>query len=310
MLVLLVLFSAGTYLFIPSNLVVSSATVVHTAENGVVKHALDEKNWAHWWNYLHSDTNSAVQPSVHLFSSGNDSFYITQKFYKSADIGIRHHNHTIPTKFLIIPFSTDSTGISWNYSERASSNPFTRFMQYREAAAVKKNMDSVLMNLSSFLNKVQNVYGIPITRTSIQDTLFVSAKTILSAQPHTPEVYALIKKIQAFVAAKGIRQTGNPIYNITPAENNQYQLMAAIPVDKGVPENPVFSNKHMVKGSFMVTDVVGGEQAVDNAWKSLLEYFADYRKTSMAINFTMLITDRQYQPDSSKWITRLYQPVY
>jgi predicted transcriptional regulator YdeE len=310
LVIALIVLSACSYLFIPSNLAVSSTAVVHASENGVVKHALDEKNWPGWWNYTHSDTNAAVPVPVRSFTYGNDSFYITENFYKSANINIRHGSQSIPTKFLVIPFSTDSTGIAWQYTGKASLNPFTRFMQYREAVAVKKNMDSVLANLTGFLGKLQNVYGIPIARTSIQDTLFASAKTIIPAYPHTPEVYALVKKIQAYAAANGCKQTGNPIYNITPTENNQYQLMAAIPVDKAVPVNSGFTNKHMVKGSFMVTDVVGGEQAVEKAWKSLQEYFADYRKTSMAINFTMLITDRQYQPDSSKWITRLYQPVY
>ena len=71
-----------------------------------------------------------------------------------------------------------------------------------------------------------------------------------------------------------------------------------------------YTFKKMIKGSFMVTEVVGGEYTVAKASKSLQQYFTDYKKTSMAINFTMLITDRMYQPDTTKWITRLYQPVY
>lgn len=304
-----ILFAAGTYLFIPSRLNVSSTDVVHSSENGVVRHALDEKNWPLWWNYQR-DSNSAVRQAATSFTKGGDSFFISTKFYKSADITILHGNNPIVTKFLIVPLSNDSTRVIWHYGIASSLNPFTRFIQYREAAGIRRNMDSVLVNLHGFLGKLQNVYGIPIARTSIQDTLFVSAKTTLKVYPHTPDVYSLLKKIRSYVAANGSKQSGNPIYNITPLGNGEFQLMAAIPVDKAVTENATFTNKKMVKGSFMVTEVVGGEQAVDNAWKSLLEYFTDYRKTSMAINFSMLITDREYQPDSSKWITRLYQPVY
>ena len=304
-----ILFAAGTFLFIPSRLTVSSTDVVQSSENGVVRHALDEKNWPLWWNYLRDSSASTRTPAT-SFAKGGDSFSISTKFYKSADITVLHDNKPILTKFLIVPLSNDSTQVLWQYGIASSLNPFTRFMQYREAAGIRRNMDSVLANLHGFLGKLQNVYGIPIARTSIQDTLFVSAKNTFKVYPHTPDVYALLKTIRAYVTASGSKQTGNPIYNITALGNGDYQLMAAIPVDKAVTENATFTNKKMIKGSFMVTEVVGGEHAVDNAWKSLLEYFSDYRKTSMAINFSMLITDREYQPDSSKWITRLYQPVY
>ena len=40
------------------------------------------------------------------------------------------------------------------------------------------------------------------------------------------------------------------------------------------------------------------------------KYFQDYKKISMAMSFTMLVTDRMLQTDSSRWITRLYEPVY
>lgn len=304
-----ILFAAGTYLFIPSRLNVSSTDVVQSSENGVVRHALDEKNWPLWWNYLR-DSSASTRIAATSFTKGGDSFAISTKFYKSADITILHGGKPLVTKFLIVPLSNDSTQVIWQYAIASSLNPFSRFMQYREAAGIRRNMDSVLANLHGFLGKLQNVYGIPIARTSIQDTLFVSAKNTMKQYPHTPDVYALLKSIQAYAAASGSKQTGNPIYNITALGNGDYQLMAAIPVDKAVTENATFTNKKMIRGSFMVTEVVGGEQAVDRAWKSLLEYFSDYRKTSMAINFSMLITDREYQPDSSRWITRLYQPVY
>ena len=68
--------------------------------------------------------------------------------------------------------------------------------------------------------------------------------------------------------------------------------------------------KNMVKGNFMISEVVGGDYSVNKASKSLQQYFTDFHLTSMAMSFTMLVTDRILQPDSSKWITKLYQPVY
>ena len=302
----LALFCICIYIFIPSKLNISSAIVINTTDNGTERFIIDENNWSKWWNYSATDTK---KPASSFIVNG-DVFRLTEKFYKSAKINIQHGKQQVETKLVIIPLRLDSTGIEWKYVDTMSVNPFTRFMQYLEAKQIKKNMDQVLNNLRLFLAKNENVYGIPIERTSIKDTLFISAKSIFTEYPGTPDIYGLINKIQLFTANKGARQTGNPIYNITEIDRSQFQLMAAIPVDRSIMDADGFSLKKMIKGSFIVTEVVGGEYSVAKASKSLQQYFTDYKKTSMAINFTMLITDRMYQPDSTKWITRLYQPVY
>ncbi|MBS1565351.1 MAG: hypothetical protein JST39_13240, partial [Bacteroidetes bacterium] len=68
--------------------------------------------------------------------------------------------------------------------------------------------------------------------------------------------------------------------------------------------------RKMVPGAFMVTDVRGGDETVVYALSQMRLYFDDYKKTSMAIPFAALITDRQQEPDSSRWVTRIYAPVY
>jgi hypothetical protein len=245
-----------------------------------------------------------------MYILNGDEFKMTHVFYRSANIHIHHKELELESKLVMIPLRLDSTAIEWKSAVTTSANPFSRFFQYLEMKSVKKNMDQVLATLKRFLSKNENIYGISIQRTSIKDTSFISAKSVFKTYPSTPQIYGLIQTIQAFTAKNNVKQTDAPIYNITQIENGQYQLMAAIPVDRTLPDNNTFSSKRMVRGSFMVTEVVGGEYTVEKALQSLKQYFNDYRKTSMAINFTMLITDRMLQPDTCKWITKLYQPVY
>lgn len=269
---------------------------------------MNEENWNKWWNY--GDSNSQIKQPAGVFTIYGDVFNLTEKFYNAAKITIQHKQQTVISNLVIIPLGLDSTGIEWKYSVISSSQPFKRLTQYLEAKEIKKTIDKVLSNLRLFLAEPENIYGIQIERTSIKDTLFISAKSTHTKYPTTPDVYNLIKKIQLFASGKGIKQTGNPIFNINETDNKQFQLMAAIPTDTELADEKGFAFKKMIKGSFMVTEVTGGEYSVTQASKSLQQYFTDYKKTSMAINFTMLITDRIYQPDTTKWITRLYQPVY
>jgi hypothetical protein len=304
---LVAVFCIGVYVFIPAKLSMASSTVIAVTDNGADRFITHANNWAKWWGY---DSLHTVSSTSNLYVLNGSAFRMTHAFYKSADIHISHKDLELESKLMMIPLHMDSTAVEWKSEVSTSPNPFTRFMQYLEVKSIKKNMDQVLETLKRFLSKNENVYGISIERTSIKDTAFISTKSVFKTYPTTPQVYGLIKTIQDFAAKNNVKQTDAPIYNIMLVENGLYQLMAAIPVDRQLPDNNTFSSKRMVRGSFMVTEVVGGEHTVEKASQSLKQYFSDYRKTSMAINFTMLITDRMLQPDTSKWITKLYQPVY
>lgn len=310
LLAVLVILCLAIYIFIPGKLTVTSTTVIGTTDIGIERFIIDETQWAKWWDYRGSDSASHLLSGPRYFIRGSDVFKLSQKFYKSIDIEIDHNKHPLTSKLAIIPLALDSTGIEWKCVVTTGANPYTRLIQYFEARKIKKNMDDVLNNLRLFLSKNENVYGIPIERNHLKDTLYVSAKSTLANYPSTPVIYELIKKIQAYLTRNNVKQTGNPIFNVTEIANGNFQLMAALPVSTAVPEVAGFSIKHMVRGSFMITEVTGGDFAVDKASKSLQQYFQDFRRTSMAMSFTMLVTDRLYQPDSTKWITRLYQPVY
>jgi predicted transcriptional regulator YdeE len=309
LLTLVILAVAAIYIFIPARLSITSSTTVRTTDIGTERFLMDESKWPLWWNY-----NDSSLPNTNLhpvrFFAGKDEYKMADKFYKSATIRISHDLQQIGSKLAIIPLLLDSTGIEWNCSLDLGSNPYKRLTGYLDAKQIKKNMDTVLTSLRLFLSKNENVYGIPIEKNHLKDTLYVTTKTTLQAYPTIPVIYDLIKKIQGYASQNGANQTGSPIFNVTDMGNGHFQLMAGIAVDKNIPEKNDFSVKHMVRGNFMITEVVGGDQVVNKASQNLHQYFADYRKTSMAMSFTMLVTDRMYQPDSSKWITKIYLPVY
>lgn len=311
LLATIVVGSISAYLLIPGQLTISSAAIMQASENGTNRFVLDKANWPKWWGY--SDTANHGSPeklTTDSFILNGDVYTVTESLYKSAKVNILHNQEQIKSNLVIIPLAIDSTGIEWKCSITTSANPFKRFMQYQEAKEIKRNMETVLGNLQAFLSKKDNIYGIHIERTSTNDTLFVSAKAVFATYPATPDIYRMIQKIQGFIKTRGAVQTGNPIFNISEPGEGQFQLMCAIPINKVITGQDQFSIKKMVKGSFMVAEVVGGDHIVHKASKSLHQYFEDYQKTSMAINFTMLITDRLYQTDTTKWITKLYYPVY
>ena len=62
-------------------------------------------------------------------------------------------------------------------------------------------------------------------------------------------------------------------------------------------------------GNILITEVKGGSNKINNAYKQIRNYISDYNRIAPAIPFESLVTDRSKEPDSSKWVTRIYYPV-
>jgi hypothetical protein len=308
--VAMVVFCLAIYLFIPEKIPVSSVATMNTTDNGTQRFLIDETQWNKWWNYQDTSGNRNKQANSGTFVANHTRFSIKEKLYRSLLVGIAYQQEHIDSKLTVIPLKLDSTAVEWQFSLNGGYNPFRRIKQYLIARSVKKDMDDVLRHLQNFLSKNENIYGITIQKETTKDTLYLTRKTFLQNEPGTADVYHLIKTITDYAATKKLQPVGSPIYNITLMQDQQYQLMAGVPINKDLPDANGYSTKHMVKGSFMTTDVIGGVTEVQKASHALKQYFSDYRKTSMAMNFTMLVTDRLFQPDSSKWVTKLYMPVY
>src|SRR5206468_2086028 len=104
--------------------------------------------------------------------------------------------------------------------------------------------------------------------------------------------------------------TGNPMYNVTALEKDTVRLMVALPVNKFLPQTNSVIPVKMVQGNFLATQVTGGEYTVRNALATIQNFMADNNKTPMAIPFSYLITNRVDEPDTSKWVTKIYMPVF
>ncbi len=306
---ILLLIVLSTYIFIPSKLTVSSIAIIEANENGALRNITDENKWHKWWNYGGQNSISTSQQPTLLFTCNNNNYELAEKQYKSVKIKIENKGRSIESIMFLIPIKTDSTVVKWQFTIAASSNPFKRIFDYQAAKEMKGCMNNILDHLKSFLEKKENVYGVNLERTSFKDTLLISTKAASDTYPSTSFIYNLVESLKSYAINKGAIQTGAPIYNITE-RGNQFNVMVALPVNKVLPDEGKFAFKKMIPGSFITTTVTGGEQSINNAMQQIHQYFDDYHLTRMAINFKMLITDRSAEPDTTKWITRVYQPVY
>ncbi|HZH63621.1 MAG TPA: GyrI-like domain-containing protein, partial [Flavisolibacter sp.] len=138
----------------------------------------------------------------------------------------------------------------------------------------------------------------------------ISTSTTTSGYPSADRIYSLIDKLQAFAQTKGAKQTGQPMLNINTPDSISYRVQVALPVDKKLKdEGDIFYRWMLGGGNILVMEVKGGYATINKAFMEMENYVRDFSRTAPAIPFQSLITDRRKEPDTGKWVTKLYWPV-
>ncbi len=295
----------GVAFLMPSRINIDKTVFVKAKKNTVNRAINDIQLWKKWWP--DSPGNTAAGDAL----SYNNIVYEPQLpgLYAVA-IGIQQGSKSYKTIFSIIAYNADSVLLSWKGSIPVTSNPFTRIAQYMHAKKAGDDMEAILHAAQKFISDPQNVYGIAITNQIVKDTLLLNTQAVFDHSPSTDEIYALINKLTKAADNEKAPVTGYPMMNIEKKDSARYLLRVALPVSQPVTEQQGIEIKRMVPGNILVSnDITGGSNAVEHAYKQMMNYVHDFNKTLAAISFQSLITNRQLEKDSTKWMTRIYCPV-
>ncbi|OQP49315.1 hypothetical protein A4H97_28660 [Niastella yeongjuensis] len=293
---------AGIYLFIPARLDIVQVTPINCTVPGAYRNMATADKWKNWW------PGSSWSSNSFLFQDGR--YAITKKLLNTLEIGILHNKSSIKSTLYLVPAGGDSTTLQWTCTYPTSLNPVTRIQHYRQAINLKSNMAALLNHFKSFAEKIENIYGITIQETVFKDSFLISTKKYLAGYPSVEEIYSLIGDLKKYSAAQEAKQTGIAILNITPLSPFGYQLMVALPINKPIAANGRFFNQRIPLNHFWVTRVHGGDATVKEALYQFQLYIQDHHRTLMALPFQQLITDRSIEPDTTRWITDVYVPLF
>lgn len=307
-LIILAVGFTALYYLIPDTLVVTEAAGINCVADAAFRSISDEQSWNKWWPINNDKNNPATTGK--LFQVGKNQYTLTKKFINNFEITIASSKGPVSSEMNILTIPHDSSFIRWQVIIPAGSNPFRRIAAYYGALSLKKDMHTILDRLQSYLSDFKNVYGFSYHEASIKDTLLIITKSFSPDYPTTGFVYSLVNKLRDFNNKQGPSVTGIPMLNITKRTPSGYGVMVALPVNRPVQQKDSVSMIKMVPGKFIITDVTGGLKTVEQAHQQIQYYFQDYRRVSMAIPFEYLVTDRQKETDTSKWVTRIYSPVY
>ncbi len=298
---------ASIYLFIPNTLIVSKTIIINSNQNAITRALSDEHQWANWWPVASANEASNEQQG---FRYGSYRYQMQQQHYNILGVSIQKNRTNINSVIKVLALRTDTSLLQWKCSIATGFNPFSKVRKYSQAVQIKKNMTAILDHLQRYLNQPENAYGMTIYKTTVKDTVLIATRFQTTSYPSTEIIYAYINKLRTYLKELGARQTSYPMLHVTRISKDTLETMIAIPLDKEISGSGNFLFRRMVPGNILETQIKGGPGIVKNAFMQLDNYVQDHHLSSPAIPFESLITDRTKEPDTTKWITKIYYPIF
>lgn len=213
-------------------------------------------------------------------------------------------------QFIVEETTPDSCRLTINYVTHLPLQPFNRIKEYLKISEVKKDIQSLLVELKNKLDGEELVYNLKINMSRVTDSAMISTRKIIDHYPSVKEVYAMIDEIRNYIKVNGGEETSAPMLNVFEEDSAHYLVMVAVPTKTVMKGSETFLLKRMLaNGYILVSEVTGGNTTIKQAEKAMQQYVTDHQKSSPAIPFQMLLNDRRAEQDTSKWKTRLYYPV-
>jgi hypothetical protein len=297
------------YVMVPSVIHESINTVSSTTQKSAQRYLLDESKWPRWWPSSPSKVIRPLSATRYFYYNGH-AFRLSQQFMSGIEVTSNHSPDSIKNLITIVPISKDTVKLVWEFQERSSFNPITRFQQRNKAKRLKEDVGGIMQALANFLNDDVNTYGIKVSQTKVTDSFLVATKTVLQHEPAVVDIYRLIEQLQQYASASGAQVTNPPMINRRRVDSSHVEVMAALPINKVLSSKGAILYRQLLAGKLLVTEVQGGPARVREAFRQLENYLVEHKYESPAIPFESLVTNRQQQADTTQWVTRIYYPIF
>ncbi len=303
--VLILLFIAFVYLFIPRNIHVSRIIISKSNQQGAFRILSNQSNWQKWW-----PGNAAIKERDSIMKFGGYDFKLDGIQFDALRVTLKKDQHADTSILRLMPIGVDSVRIVWDAALNAGNNPLFKIGRYFKAKKLADNLDIILEALQSFISDRKNIYGFDIKEEKVKVEYLVSTKKIFPHYPETASVYEMIGSLKKYISQLNATEDDYPMLNIKALDSVSYEAQVGVPVNKELPSTGQFFSKRLLKnGDILVAEARGGKNVCDSAMKMAEQFVADHRFLNVALPFQSLITDRTKEKDSSKWVTKIYYPI-
>lgn len=290
------------YLGISSTQSFSRSILISCTQQGALRVLVQERSIKQGWpGKKINDSNYQFQTLL---------YSINTTFIDVINLSISYNNNSANAQLTVKETTPDSSRFTITALQKLPLNPFERIKTYLSFKQLIPTVDTMLIDFKNKFLSEELVYGIKIYINRVQDSTMISARKMMNHYPTVNEVYTMIDGIRKHILENGGNESDAPMLNVFEKDNNMFWVMVAVPTQKTVTANETYLLKRMLPNGFiLVSEVQGGLFTIHKSEAAMKQYVTDHQKSTPAIPFQKLLTDRRAEPDTAKWKTRLYYPV-
>jgi hypothetical protein len=301
----LVIIIALVYWLSPGKVEIHQKLTIPVNPRAFKRQIIDEYKWQ-WWPGTRSRSNGATLS----FEYNGNRYRVLEKKLTSLVIQVAKAKDSLLTELVFIPIQNDSVLVNWVGAQKTTANPIDRIQKSLWIKHVDSDLQSICEKMRSFYSNEDNLYGFHLENSVVADSNYLFTSFSSKAYPSAASIYGKIERLQGYIRANNAQATGYPMLNVYRGDDSGYFAKVALPVDKQLKNSGDIQYRWMLKGgNILVTEVVGGPHKIEAAFNEMQNYLQDHERVAPAIPFQSLITDRTKEPDTSKWITKLYWPM-
>ena len=302
---IIVLIIAGLYIFIPAKAEIGKNHYLESNTGSAMRILADTSSWSKWW----PEVTGRKVPTSAPFYFDDFGFQFSHDYPGGVSVSILNDTTITESTITLVQVNKDSVMLIWKCGLQESNWPIVRLQNYYRANKIRNSMTGIIKSLNNFLQKDENIYGIPFDITMSQDSTLVMTKGSTEAYPSEKYIYGLIGELKNYIRDEGALETNHPMLDVKKISDHHFETMVAIPANRELPGKGSIYFSRFVPWKVLTAEVKGGVKTVEEALHRMDLYINDHQLTRMAISFQSLVTNRMEQPDSTQWITRIYTPV-
>lgn len=211
------------------------------------------------------------------------------------------------SQILLVELGKDSVILNWETPLPASTWFWQHWQQRNHAATLQAAQQQLAAALKAHLENTEKAYGFNIVKGKMTDSIVVTKSFETPSRPDLPMIYAQLGELEKFARSNGAGFT-NPPMLFVQTNGESFRTQVALPVNKWLPDHPVYKTKRMVLGNNLTAVVKGGQDQIRACFAAMYQHIADYNRMMPGIPYEMLLNNR-LTTDSSAWETRVYFPI-
>jgi len=280
---------------------VNESVHIRVTARGGFREIYNQQNWRKWW--------PGEQLAENLFRFRDYEYRVTDKQLSSLTIMISGNGDSVASRLNLVVSGIDSLGIVWTTPGAVTSHLLTR-LPGKPDHQLRDDIAALLDKMRVFYSDEENIYGFRVERIQVPDTSMVSVSRVVSEMPSTTFIYGLIDELHHYISARNVAETNKPMLNISKS-GDSLLVRVAIPINQHLPDSDDIRYRRMLPGGTMcVATIPGGPATALNGLAAMEEYLKDHDMKQPAIPYLSLVTDRRNEPDTSRWITKVYCPYF